>query len=131
MYSKQRQSQLSIKIHWTNHQHKYYQTQPKTTEVKQNVTKGEYINTSQYLSCRQVIVTTTFESTQTKEKFNIYSKFSFYLFVTIPALQNTVGQKIGNSFLNKTEQPQKGSKNRNAIETFQYSNNWNHAFNKH
>ena len=36
--------------------------------------KGDCIpcNTSRCLSCRQIITTATFESTQTKEKFNIY-----------------------------------------------------------
>ena len=47
-------------------------------KVKQNVTKGECIpcNTSRCLSCQQIIATTTFESIQTKEKFNIYHKIS-------------------------------------------------------
>ena len=39
-------------------------------EIKLNMTKGECIpcNTSQCLSCQQIISTTTFESTQTNEK---------------------------------------------------------------
>ena len=60
-------------------------------KVKQSVTKGECIpcNISPCLSYQQIIATTTFESIQTKEKFNIYniyskisckSKYVIYLF---------------------------------------------------
>ena len=44
----------------------------------ENVNKGECIpcNTLRYLLCQQIILTTTSESTQTKEKFNIYHKIS-------------------------------------------------------
>ena len=50
----------------------------KLLKVKQNVTKGECIpcNTSRYLSYQQIIAVTTFESIQTKEKFNICHKIS-------------------------------------------------------
>ena len=42
------------------------------------MTKGECIpcNTSQCLSCQQIITTTTFESMKTNDKFNIYHKIS-------------------------------------------------------
>ena len=54
---------------------RHYQKLPK---VKQNVSKGECIpcNTSRCLLCQQIIANTTFESTQAKEKFNIYHKIS-------------------------------------------------------
>ena len=44
----------------------------------ENVNKGECIpcNTLRYLLCQQIILTTASESTQTKEKFNIYHKIS-------------------------------------------------------
>ena len=50
----------------------------KLLKVKENATKGECIqcNTSRCLSCQQIVATTTFSCTQTKEKFNIYHKVS-------------------------------------------------------
>ena len=50
----------------------------KHLKAKKDVAKGECIpcNTSRYLSCQQLIAATTFESMQTKEKFNIYPKIS-------------------------------------------------------
>ena len=80
MYSKQHQSQPSVKIH--RYGKSLVQIRSDTTEkllrVKQNVTKGECIpcNTSQCLSCQQIIAATIFERIQTKEKFNIYHNIS-------------------------------------------------------
>ena len=47
-------------------------------KVKKSVTKGECIpcNISPCLSYQQIIATTTFESIQTKEKFNSYNIYS-------------------------------------------------------
>ena len=48
----------------------------KLLKIKQNATKRECIpcNISRCLSSQQIIATTTFESTQTKGKFNLYHK---------------------------------------------------------
>ena len=50
----------------------------KLLKVKQNMSKEECksCNTSRWLSCQKIIATTTFESTQTKGKFNICHKIS-------------------------------------------------------
>ena len=50
----------------------------KNLNAKQNVGKGECIpcSVSRILSCQQLIATTTFESIQTKENFDIYPKIS-------------------------------------------------------
>ena len=97
----------------------------KLLKVKQNVTKGECIpcNTSRCLSCQQIIATTTFESIQTKEKFNIYNKTSckskYIIYLLMSALQNIVCQKVRNSFSHKTEQPQKGYKTSSRYRSMQ------------
>ena len=98
---------------------------------KQNLTKGQCIayNTSRCLLCQQIIATTTFERTQTKEKFNIYYTISWKksyviyllecLLCKIQSLQNTVCLKVGNPFSHKIDQPQKGYKKSQRYQTMQ------------
>ena len=107
-------------------------------KVKQNTTKGECIpcNTSRCLSFQQVIATTTFESTHTKEKFNMYYKVSCKSNCVIYLLECLLC-KI--QYVRKSETPfhirlnnhRKDIKNPNAIEACQHFNNWNHTFHKH
>ena len=103
-------------------------------KVKQNTTKGECIpcNTSRCLSFQQVIATTTFESTHTKEKFNMYYKVSCKSNCVIYLLECLLC-KI--QYVRKSETPfhirlnnhRKDIKNPNAIEACQHFNNWNHT----
>ena len=110
----------------------------KLLKVKQNATKGECIpcNTSRCLSCQQIIATTTFESTQTKEKFNIYHKVSCksnYVIYLLECLLCKI-QYVGKSetpFHIRLNNHRKDIKNPNAIEACQHFNNWNHTFHKH
>ena len=89
----------------------------KVLKVKQNVTKGECIphNTSRCLSCQQIVTTTIFASTQTKEKFTIYHKVSCksnYVIYLLECLLCKIQyvRKLETPFSHKTEQPQKGYK---------------------
>ena len=114
----------------------------KLLTVKQNVTK-ECIpcNTLRCLSCQQIIATTTFESIQAKEKFNIYHKISCqsnyiislldnYLSASkMSALQNIPCQKVRNSLSLKLE-PRRGYKKSHAIKAYKHLNNWKHVFHK-
>ena len=100
--------------------------------------KGESIpcNTSRCLLCQQIIATTIFESTQTKEKFDIYHKVSCKSNYVIYLLQCLLC-KI--EYVGKSETPfhirlnnhRKDIKNPHAIEACKHFNNWNHVFHKH
>ena len=87
---------------------------------------------SRCLSCKPIIATTTFESIQTEEQFNMYHRISCknycYLLSRRSTLQNTVCRKVRNSFSHKSEQSQKGNKKSKACKHF---NNWNHVSHKH
>ena len=110
----------------------------KLLKVKQNVAKGECIpcNTSGCLSCQQIIATTTFESIQTKQKFNIYSKIScksnyvIYLLECLLCKMQYIG-KSETPFYIRLNNHRKDIKHPNAIEACKHFNNWNHIFHKH
>ena len=104
----------------------------------QNATKGECIpcNASRCLSCQQITATTTFASTQTKEKFNMYHKVScksnyvIYLLECLRCKIQYVG-KSETSFHIRLNNHRKDIKSPNTIEPCQHFNNLKRAFHKH
>ena len=110
----------------------------KILKVKQNATTGECIpyNTSPCLSCQQIRATTTFESTQTNEKINIYQKVSCksnYIIYLLKCLLYKIQfvRKLKTTFHIRWNNHRKNIKNPNAIEACQYFNNWNHTLHKY
>ena len=114
------------------------QSDTKNLKVKQNVAKGECIqcNTSGHLSCQQLSATTTFESIQAKEKFNIYHKISCksnYVIHLLECLLCKI-QYVGKSetpFHIRLNNHRKDIKNSHAIEACKHFNNCNNVFHEY
>ena len=104
---------------------------------QQNATKGECIprNTSLCLLCQQVLTTKTFESIQTKEKFNTYHKLScksnyvIYLLEYLLCKTQYVGKSEALFYVRLNNHRKDITPN--AVKACQHFNNWNCAFHKH
>ena len=83
-----------------------------------------------------IIVTTTFESIQTKDKFNIYHKIScksnyvIYLLECLLCKIRYVG-KSETPFHIRLNNSSNNIKKPHAIEACKHFNNWNHVFHEH
>ena len=85
---------------------------------------------------QQIIAKTTFESIQTKEKFNIYHKISCksnYVIYLLECLLSKIQyvRKSETPFKIRLNKDRKNIKNTHSIEACKYFNNWNHVFHKH
>ena len=104
---------------------------------KIKVAKGERISCNTWcLLSQQIIATTTFGSTQRKEKFNIYHKVSCKSKYVIYLLEYLLC-KI--QYVRKSEIPfyvrlnnhRKDIKSPRSMEAYKHFDNWDHVFHKH
>ena len=87
---------------------------------------------SSCLSCQQIIATTTFVSTQTKEKFNtchkVSCKINCHILLECLLCKKQYVRKLETLFHIRLNED---IKTHNAIEACQYFNNSNHTFHKY